>query len=64
MEKLHGEQSRLHDELLEPALYEDANKNRLKELLLRKAQVDKELEEIEGEWLETQEALEALAGEE
>jgi len=31
---------------------------------LRKAQVDKELEEIEGEWLEAQEALEALAGEE
>jgi len=45
-------------------LYEDANKNRLKELLLRKAQVDKDVAEIEGEWLETQEALEALAGEE
>jgi len=64
MEQLHGEQNRLHDELLEPALYEDANKNRLKESLLRKAQVDKELEEIEGEWLEVQEALEALVSEE
>ena len=64
LEKLHVEQTRLHDELLEPALYEDANKNRLKELLLRKAQVDKDVAEIEGEWLEAQEALEALASEE
>ncbi len=63
MEQLHGEQTRLHDELLDSALYEDAHKNRLKELLLRKAQVDKELEEIEGEWLEAQEALETLARE-
>ena len=64
LEKLHAERTRLHDELLEPALYEDANKNRLKELLLRKAQVDKELEDVESEWLEAQEALEALAREE
>ena len=64
LEKLHVEQTRLHDELLEPTLYEDANKNRLKELLLRKAQVDKDVAEIEGEWLEAQEALEALAGDE
>ena len=64
MEKLHAEQSRLHDELLEPTLYEDANKNRLKELLLHKARTDKELEEIESEWLETQETLEAMVGEE
>ena len=64
MDKLHAEQTRLHDELLEPTLYEDANKNRLKELLLHKAQVDKELEEIESEWLEVQEALEALVREE
>ncbi|MER2581932.1 MAG: ribosomal protection-like ABC-F family protein, partial [Candidatus Competibacter sp.] len=63
LEKLHVEQTRLHDELSEPVLYEDANKNRLKELLLRKAQVDKDVAEIEGEWLEAQEALEALAGE-
>ncbi|MER2532957.1 MAG: ribosomal protection-like ABC-F family protein [Candidatus Competibacter sp.] len=64
LEKLHVEQTRLHDELSEPVLYEDANKNRLKELLLRKAQVDKDVAEIEGEWLEAQEALEALASEE
>jgi ATP-binding cassette subfamily F protein 3 len=61
---LHAAQTRLHDELLEPVLYEDANKNRLKELLLRKAQMDKEVAEIEGEWLDGQEALEALAREE
>ena len=64
LEKLHGEQTRLSSELSDPALYEDANKNRLKEALLRKAQLDKEVEDIEGEWLETQEALETLASEE
>ena len=63
LEKLHTEQTRLHDDLLEPALYDDASKNRLKELLLHKAQVDKDLQQIESDWLETQEALEALAGE-
>lgn len=60
MEHLHAEQTRLHDELLEPSLYEDPQKNRLKALLLHKAQVDKELEETEGTWLETQEMLEVL----
>jgi len=64
LEKLHTEQTRLHDELLEPMLYDDASKNRLKELLLRKAQVDKDLQQIESDWLEAQEALEALTGEE
>lgn len=61
MEKLHTEQSQLHDDLLEPTLYEETNKNHLKALLLRKAQVDRALEEIESEWLEAQEALETLA---
>ena len=64
LEKLHAEQTRLHDELLEPTLYGDAQKNRLKDLLLCKAQVDKELEAVEGDWLQAQEALEALAREE
>lgn len=64
LEKLHGEQTRLSNELLEPTLYEDGNKNRLKELLLRKAQLDKEVEDIETEWLEAQEALEILGSEE
>ena len=61
MEQLHAEQTRLHDELLDSALYEDANKNRLKELLLCKAGVDREQAELETEWLEIQETLEALA---
>jgi ATP-binding cassette subfamily F protein 3 len=60
MEKLHSEQTRLQAELAESAIYEDAHKNRLKTALLRKAQVDKELADIEGEWLEAQETLEAL----
>ena len=63
MEKLHSEQTRLQGELAESSIYEDAHKNRLKAALLRKAQVDKELVDIEGEWLEAQETLEALVRE-
>ncbi len=63
METAHAEQTRLQNELLEPTLYEDANKNQLKALLLRKAQTDKGLEDIESEWLEAQETLEAIIGE-
>ncbi len=63
MEKLHGEQISVQSELAESSIYEDAHKNRLKAALLRKAQVDKELADIEGEWLEAQEALEGLARE-
>ena len=63
LEKLHSEQTRLQAELAESSIYEEAHKNRLKTAMLRKAQVDKELADIEGEWLEAQEALEALARE-
>lgn len=63
MEKLHHQHARLQSELAEPALYADANKNQIKEVLLHKAQVDKELADIEGEWPEAQEALETITRE-
>jgi ATP-binding cassette subfamily F protein 3 len=46
--------------LADSASYDDANKNRLKECLLRKGEVDRELAALENEWLEIQEAIEVL----
>lgn len=60
MEYLHAEQTRLHDVLLESELYQDAGKERLRALLLDKARVDRELEEIEAGWLDTQEQVDGL----
>jgi len=63
LETLHAEQRGLETALADPASYDDANKTRLKELLLRKAELDREVAQLETEWLETQEELEALARE-
>ncbi|WP_374516893.1 ATP-binding cassette domain-containing protein [Undibacterium squillarum] len=41
-------------------IYSDANKEKLKALLLDQAKLTKELEQLEGDWLEQQEALEAI----
>jgi len=47
--------------LAEPAMYEDANKARLKGLLLQQGQTDRELEQLEEAWLGLQEELETVA---
>ncbi|HVK94415.1 MAG TPA: ATP-binding cassette domain-containing protein [Noviherbaspirillum sp.] len=46
--------------LADPAIYNDANKEELKALILDQAYLGKELEQLETEWLEQQEALEKL----
>ena len=46
--------------LADEAIYAEANKEELKRLLLEQAELSKELEEVEGEWLVQQEALEAI----
>jgi len=60
MDTLHQEQKTLHAVLADPASYEEAHRNRLKDGLLRKGEVDRELAGLETEWLELQEAIEAL----
>ncbi len=60
MDALHQEQKNLDTALADAASYDEANKNRLKEWLLRKGEVDRELAALETEWLEIQEAIEAL----
>ena len=60
MEKLHAEQRNLETALSDPASYDDASKTRLKTLLLRKAELDREVTKLETEWLEAQETLEEI----
>jgi len=60
MDALHQEQKNLDTALADAASYDEANKNRLKEWLLRKGEVDRKLAALETEWLEIQEAIEAL----
>ncbi|HRY14990.1 MAG TPA: ABC transporter, partial [Candidatus Competibacteraceae bacterium] len=61
MDLLHREQKTLDAALADPASYDEANKNRLREWLLRKGEVDRELAALETQWLEVQGAIEALA---
>jgi len=59
VEKYHQEQRQLEQQLADPAIYDDNQKDRLKQLLERKTQVDKALAEAETDWLEAEERLEA-----
>jgi ATP-binding cassette, subfamily F, member 3 len=59
VEKYHNEQRRLESELAEPALYTESQKDKLKKLLARKAEIDKALDAAEADWMEAEERLEA-----
>jgi ATP-binding cassette subfamily F protein 3 len=59
VEKYHNEQRQLEHQLADPAIYADSEKDRLKEVLARKAQVDKALDEAEVDWMEAEEKVEA-----
>jgi ATP-binding cassette, subfamily F, member 3 len=59
VEKYHNEQRQLEAELVDPALYTESEKDRLKKVLTRKAEVDKALDAAESEWMEAEERLEA-----
>jgi ATP-binding cassette, subfamily F, member 3 len=62
VEELMQEQNRLELELALPDIYEESNKDRLKQLLADKARVDQRLNEAEEEWLLTEEELEQIQG--
>ncbi|MGR8953259.1 MAG: ABC transporter ATP-binding protein, partial [Gammaproteobacteria bacterium] len=59
VEKFHQEQRQLEQQLADPGIYAEAEKNRLKEVMARKVQVDKALEDAEALWLEAEERLAA-----
>ncbi len=57
LEKLHARQSELEANLAKPTLYSGEEKDRLKALLLEKAELDSRCERAELEWLELSECL-------
>ncbi len=59
MDKLNQRKTALEAQLSEPDIYSDANKNKLKQLLLDKSTVDTQLEEIEMAWMEASEAYDS-----
>jgi len=61
MTKLNAKKAVIDAELLDPAIYEAGNKDRLKTLVADQAFAVRDLEALEMEWLEVQEQLEALA---
>jgi ATP-binding cassette subfamily F protein 3 len=63
VEKYHSEQRRLEFELAEPMLYSESEKEKLKKLLARKAEIDKALDAAEADWMEAEERLEAAKAE-
>ncbi len=58
MEQLTGQQAGFEQELAEPAIYEESNKDNLKQLLAEKAKVDASLGETEEQWMLASEELE------
>ncbi len=52
--------SQLEHQLTDSQLYSDSNKDRLKALLLEKAELDSRCQRLEQDWLDASEALEAL----
>ena len=60
MEKLQGKLGEVEQALADPALYEEASKIRLKELLGEQAGLKRQLEDAEGEWLDVSETVEEM----
>ncbi len=61
MARLNARKAELDARLADPASYTEENKELLKQGLFEQAQLVKELEQLEGEWLEQQAMLETLA---
>ena len=60
MEQLNNTLSAIDRQMNDPALYDFANKDKLKSILAQQAECRKRLSVIEEEWMEKQEALEAV----
>ena len=58
VDKYHTEQKTIEQQLADPDIYSDAQKENLKALLAQKVEVDNALEEAEMEWMEVGELLE------
>ena len=58
--KLSARKKTIDAQMADPAIYDDANKDKLKDLVIDQAYVAKELDQLEAEWLEKQAQLESL----
>jgi ATP-binding cassette subfamily F protein 3 len=58
VERLHNQQRELENELANPNLYAETEKDKLRALLTRKSEVDKALLTAEANWLSAEEQLE------
>ncbi|WP_286241007.1 ATP-binding cassette domain-containing protein [Neptuniibacter halophilus] len=63
METLHTQLDTVEQKLADSSLYEEANKDQLKELLQQQASLKQQAEQTEEAWMEQQEALENLEAE-
>ncbi|MDO9138932.1 MAG: ABC transporter ATP-binding protein, partial [Methylobacter sp.] len=57
VEKYHNEQRQLELQLADPDIYAESEKGRLKQLMERKVQVDKALDEAEAAWMDAEEKI-------
>jgi ATP-binding cassette subfamily F protein 3 len=58
VDKYHQQQLQLEQQLADPAIYTDSEKQRLKTVLEQKAQVDKALAQAESDWMDAEQHLE------
>jgi ATP-binding cassette subfamily F protein 3 len=61
IDRLSADKLTMEDVLSEPGIYHEDNKDRLRDVLLRQADINRELEQAEAEWMSLQENLERLA---
>jgi len=59
LDKLHHQKDKIAEQLADPAMYEEAAKDKLKQLSMQHGQVDQQLGEIEEAWMQASEALES-----
>ena len=60
LEKLSEQKTEIETQLADPELYNDENKDKLKQLLTDQAYLQKELDQAEADWLTATEAHENL----
>jgi ATP-binding cassette subfamily F protein 3 len=60
LEALHSARAELERQLADPEIYSEQNKSKLRECLLEKADVDKQCDDVETEWMQASEELDDL----
>jgi len=59
LEKLHHQKDQIAEQLADPAIYDEAAKDKLKQLSMQHGQVEQQLGETEEAWMQASEALES-----